>query len=67
MEIFKHISYFRPIFFLYCALKILSAIVMIFIDLEFKRPAKKVFTEVWGLMNIELITLCFGAVLLGRD
>ncbi|KAJ8918772.1 hypothetical protein NQ315_015092 [Exocentrus adspersus] len=57
---------FRPIFFLYAALKILSGILMLFINLEFKKAATSVITDVLTVLKkIELITLFISCLVLG--
>ncbi|XP_017782845.1 PREDICTED: uncharacterized protein LOC108567096 [Nicrophorus vespilloides] len=58
---------YRPVFFLYAALKIISAALMMLINLEFKTPATSVVADVMSVMNIELISLFVAAFLLGSS
>lgn len=56
---------FRPIFFLYCGLKVTSAVLMLFINLEFKTPASSVVADVKSVIKVELVSLFVAAFLLG--
>ncbi|KAF7271686.1 hypothetical protein GWI33_015479 [Rhynchophorus ferrugineus] len=57
---------FRPIFFLYAGLKVVSGILMLFINLEFKKSAKSVVTDVLTVLRkLELITLFISCLILG--
>ncbi|XP_057662525.1 uncharacterized protein LOC130897599 isoform X2 [Diorhabda carinulata] len=57
---------FRPVFFLYAALKIISGVLMLFINLEFKKAASSVIAEVVEILKkIELIALFLSCVVLG--
>lgn len=56
----------RPVFYLYAILKSISAVLMLFINLEFKSPATSVVADVMSLMNIELISLFVACFLLGK-
>lgn len=57
---------FRPVFFLYAALKIISGVLMLFINLEFKKAASSVITEVVEVLKkVELIALFLSCVVLG--
>lgn len=58
---------FRPVFFLYAVLKIISAVMMLFINLEFKSPAQSVFSDVRSVLNIELVSLFIASFLLGNS
>ncbi|KAE8737056.1 hypothetical protein FOCC_FOCC017486, partial [Frankliniella occidentalis] len=51
----KHYTDFRPAFYLYAALKLASALLMLRIDLKFKAPAKNVVGDVLNaLKNVEM-------------
>ncbi|KAJ8983093.1 hypothetical protein NQ317_007135 [Molorchus minor] len=57
---------FRPIFFLYAALKIVSGVLMLFINLEFKKAATSVVSDVITVLKkIELIALFLSCLILG--
>lgn len=57
---------FRPIFFLYASLKVISGILMMFINLEFKKAAASVVTDVLlVLRKLELIALFISCLVLG--
>lgn len=57
---------FRPVFFLYAALKIISGVLMLFINLEFKKAASSVITDVLEVLKkLELIALFASCVILG--
>lgn len=56
---------FRPIFYLYAGLKIISGFLMLFINLEFKTASKSVVADVKSVMNLELITVFVASFLLG--
>ncbi|CAH1153761.1 unnamed protein product [Phaedon cochleariae] len=57
---------FRPIFFLYAALKLVSGFLMLFINLEFKKAASSVITEVVTVLKkLELIALFASCIMLG--
>ncbi|RZB41634.1 major facilitator superfamily domain-containing protein 6-like [Asbolus verrucosus] len=57
---------FTPIFFLYAILKIISGILMLFINLEFKKPAASVIKDVLTVLKkMELIALFIACLILG--
>ncbi|XP_072758531.1 uncharacterized protein [Anoplolepis gracilipes] len=57
---------FRPAFYLYAALKLVSGILMLLINLEFKPPAKNVVRDVFTVLrNIETAALFFACFVLG--
>ncbi|XP_046383422.1 uncharacterized protein LOC124153999 [Ischnura elegans] len=57
---------FRPAFYLYAVLKVVSGLLVLTIDLEFKSPAKKVVKEViTALRNLELVAILAAALALG--
>ncbi|XP_060536920.1 uncharacterized protein LOC132708565 [Cylas formicarius] len=57
---------FRPIFFLYAGLKIVSGVFMLFINLEFKKAAKSIVTDVIEVLKkLELIALFISCLVLG--
>nr|XP_023014442.1 major facilitator superfamily domain-containing protein 6-like [Leptinotarsa decemlineata] len=57
---------FRPIFFLYAGLKLVSGFLMLFINLEFKKAASSVITDVITVLKkLELIALFLSCIVLG--
>ncbi|XP_012220725.2 uncharacterized protein [Linepithema humile] len=57
---------FRPAFYLYTALKLASAVLMLLINLEFKPPAKNVVRDVFTVLkNIEIAALFLACFVLG--
>ncbi|XP_066158207.1 uncharacterized protein [Euwallacea fornicatus] len=57
---------FRPIFFLYATLKLISGILMLFINLEFKKAASSVVSDVIQVLKkMELIALFISCLILG--
>lgn len=59
--------FFRPIFFLYAALKIISGVLMLFINLKFKKAASSVISDVLTVLKkVELIALFISCVVLGK-
>lgn len=57
---------FRPAFYLYAALKIVSGVLMLTINLEFKTGAKNVVTDVLNVLkNVEIIALLVSCFVLG--
>lgn len=63
----KEYTDFRPIFFLYASLKIISGILMLFINLEFKKAATSVVTDVIAVLKkLELIALFISCLILGN-
>ncbi|XP_014276523.1 uncharacterized protein [Halyomorpha halys] len=62
----KQYTDFRPAFYLYAGLKILSAMLMLTINLEFKAPATNVFADVLTVLRkIEIIALFITCFILG--
>lgn len=60
------VFYYRPAFYLYAALKIISGILMLTISLEFKTGAKNVVTDVLNVLkNVEIIALLVACFVLG--
>lgn len=58
---------FRPIFFLYAGLKLVSGILMLFINLEFKKAASSVVTDVIAVLKkVEMIALFLSCIMLGK-
>lgn len=65
-RIFTPCVFCRPAFYFYGILKILSAVLMMTIDLEFKTPAKNVIKDVVRVLKkIEIIALFFTCFILG--
>ncbi|KAL6420553.1 hypothetical protein ACFW04_014879 [Cataglyphis niger] len=57
---------FRPAFYLYAALKLVSGVLMLLINLEFKAPARNVVRDVFiVLRNIETAALFLACFVLG--
>ncbi|XP_044256525.1 uncharacterized protein LOC123006253 [Tribolium madens] len=57
---------FTPIFFFYATLKIVSGFLMLFINLEFKKPAQSVISDVLAVLRkMELIVLFVACLILG--
>ncbi|KAG5885718.1 hypothetical protein JTB14_022808 [Gonioctena quinquepunctata] len=57
---------FRPIFFLYAGLKLVSGFLMLFINLEFKKASSSVITDVITVLKkLELISLFLSCIVLG--
>ncbi|CAH1964467.1 unnamed protein product [Acanthoscelides obtectus] len=62
----KSYTDFRPIFFLYAALKFISGILMLFINLKFKKAAVSVITDVLTVLRkVEMIALLLSCIVLG--
>ncbi|XP_051153440.1 uncharacterized protein LOC127276820 [Leptopilina boulardi] len=62
----KAFTDFRPAFYLYAALKVASGVLMLFISLEFKSPAKNIFKDVYEVLkNVEIVTLYVVSFMLG--
>ncbi|XP_012265072.2 uncharacterized protein LOC105691281 [Athalia rosae] len=62
----KEYTDFRPAFYLYAGLKIMSGILMLSMSLEFKAPAKNVVSDVLGVLkNVELVALFIACFILG--
>nr|XP_022901331.1 uncharacterized protein LOC111414266 [Onthophagus taurus]XP_022901333.1 uncharacterized protein LOC111414266 [Onthophagus taurus]XP_022901334.1 uncharacterized protein LOC111414266 [Onthophagus taurus] len=61
----KKYTDFRPVFYLYAVLKVLSGIMMLFINLKFKAPAQKVVSEVRSILSVELFSVFVAVFLLG--
>ncbi|MPC09824.1 Major facilitator superfamily domain-containing protein 6 [Portunus trituberculatus] len=63
---------YRPAFYLYCALKVVGAVVILFLDLDFRKPSNKVLKDFRGLLKkpeilaflvVMLISgICFGVL-----
>ncbi|XP_041974938.1 uncharacterized protein LOC121730128 [Aricia agestis] len=57
---------FRPAFYLYAVLKVLSGVLMLSIDLEFKQPAQNLLTDVLHVFkNVELVALFTACFVMG--
>ncbi|VEN58323.1 unnamed protein product [Callosobruchus maculatus] len=62
----KSYTDFRPIFFLYAGLKFISGILMLFINLRFKKAAVSVISDVLTVLRkLEMIALLMSCVVLG--
>lgn len=62
----KSYTDFRPAFYLYAALKLMSGILMLAINLEFKSPASDVVRDVFTVLrNIEVVALFIACFILG--
>lgn len=58
---------FRPAFYLYAALKLISGVLMLAINLEFKSPATNVVRDVFTVLrNIEAAALFIACFILGK-
>lgn len=58
---------FRPAFYLYAALKLISGALMLAINLEFKAPATNVLNDVITVLsNIEMVALFIACFILGK-
>lgn len=57
---------FRPAFYLYAVLKVLSGALMLSIDLEFKQPAQNLLEDVISVFrNIEIVALFIACFIMG--
>ncbi|XP_034183594.2 uncharacterized protein LOC117605903 isoform X1 [Osmia lignaria lignaria] len=57
---------FRPAFYLYAALKLMSGLLMLAINLEFKSPATNVVNDVFTVLrNVEVVALFIACFILG--
>ncbi|XP_023934060.2 uncharacterized protein LOC112043036 [Bicyclus anynana] len=57
---------FRPAFYLYAVLKVLSGVLMLSIDLEFKQPAQNLLEDVITVFrNIEIVALFIACFIMG--
>ncbi|VVC93643.1 unnamed protein product, partial [Leptidea sinapis] len=57
---------FRPAFYMYAILKVLSAGLMLSLDLEFKKPAKTLVKDVMTVFkNFEIVALLIACVVMG--
>ncbi|XP_045778089.1 uncharacterized protein LOC123875991 [Maniola jurtina] len=57
---------FRPAFYLYAVLKVLSGVLMLSIDLEFKQPAQNLLDDFISVFrNVELVALFIACFLMG--
>ncbi|XP_076303330.1 uncharacterized protein LOC143221741 isoform X2 [Lasioglossum baleicum] len=62
----KSYTDFRPAFYLYAALKLMSGVLMLAINLEFKSPATNVIRDVFTVLrNIEAAALFIACFILG--
>ncbi|XP_053978995.1 uncharacterized protein LOC128876555 [Hylaeus volcanicus] len=62
----KSYTDFRPAFYLYAALKLMSGILMLAINLEFKSPASNIVRDVFTVLrNIEAAALFIACFILG--
>ncbi|XP_031336039.1 uncharacterized protein LOC116165602 isoform X2 [Photinus pyralis] len=62
----KDYTDYRPIFFLYASLKIVFAILVLFVNLKFKTPANNVISDVFSVLKkIELLALFAAFFILG--
>ncbi|XP_046473619.1 uncharacterized protein [Neodiprion pinetum] len=62
----KEYTDFRPAFYLYAGLKIISGLLMLTINLEFKSPANNVVSDVMSVLkNIEIVALFIACFVLG--
>lgn len=62
-----HVFVHRPAFYFYGALKLISAVLMLTIDLEFKAPAKNVVHDVMNVLKkVEILALFFTCFILGQ-
>lgn len=58
---------FRPAFYLYAVLKVLSGGLMMSIDLQFKQPAQNLLADVISVFrNIELVVLFIVCFVMGK-
>ncbi|XP_068626476.1 uncharacterized protein [Battus philenor] len=57
---------FRPAFYLYAVLKVLSGVLMLSIDLEFKQPAQNLLEDVITVFrNVEIVALFIACFIMG--
>ncbi|XP_072940582.1 uncharacterized protein [Epargyreus clarus] len=57
---------FRPAFYLYAVLKVLSGVLMLSIDLEFKQPAQNLLEDVISVFrNTEIVALFIACFIMG--
>lgn len=57
----------RPAFYLYAGLKIVSALLMLTINLEFKAPATNVLSDVLTVLKkVEIVALFITCFILGK-
>ncbi|XP_017882086.1 uncharacterized protein LOC108626124 [Ceratina calcarata] len=62
----KSYTDFRPAFYLYTALKLISGLLMLAINLEFKSPASNVVRDVFSVLrNVEVAALFVACFILG--
>ena len=62
-----HVVY-SPAFYLYAAMKLVSGLCMLMINLEFKPAAKNVVTDVFSVLkSVELIALLITCYVLGMN
>lgn len=59
---------YRPAFYLYAVLKVLSGALMLSIDLEFKQPAQNLLEDVISVFrNIEIVALFIACFIMGKN
>ncbi|XP_047530500.1 uncharacterized protein LOC125066465 [Vanessa atalanta] len=57
---------FRPAFYLYAVLKVVSGVLMLSIDLEFKQPAQNLLEDVISVFrNVEIVALFIACFIMG--
>ncbi|CAG4978357.1 unnamed protein product [Parnassius apollo] len=57
---------FRPAFYLYAVLKVLSGVLMLSIDLDFKQPAQNILEDVISVFrNVEIVALFIACFIMG--
>ncbi|KAF5300957.1 hypothetical protein FQA39_LY10927 [Lamprigera yunnana] len=62
----KDYTDYSPIFFLYASLKVIFAVLVLFVNLEFKTPANNVMSDVFSVLKkIELLALFVAFFILG--
>ena len=59
---------FGPAIYMYCALKLLAAFIMLFLNLDFKQGSNKVLSEVSSLLkNLEIVLFLIATLSAGND
>ncbi|CAH2102388.1 unnamed protein product [Euphydryas editha] len=59
---------FRPAFYLYAVLKVVSGVLMLSINLEFKQPAQNIIEDVISVFrNVELVALFIACFIMGAS
>ncbi|RXG51870.1 Major facilitator superfamily domain-containing protein 6 [Armadillidium vulgare] len=57
---------FRPAMYMYCALKLIAAVIILFLNLDFKQASNKVISEFSSmLLNPEVVCFLFATLLAG--